>query len=73
MHSPAARSGRDNVRAKFIFAAAGFMAAAVACLEIGFPAQACSLILWNTSGQAAVAAQTWDLFVAVQKPFPCSP
>jgi penicillin V acylase-like amidase (Ntn superfamily) len=51
------------VRAKLISAAAGCVVAAVACLEFGFPAKACSLILWNTNGQAVVAARTWDLYV----------
>jgi choloylglycine hydrolase len=35
----------------------------MACLEFGFPAKACSLILWNTNDQALVAARTWDLYV----------
>jgi len=50
------------VRAKLISTVAGFVAAAV-CLEFGPPAEACSLILWNTNGQAVVAARTWDLYV----------
>ena len=51
------------MRSKLISAAAGFVAAVVACVEFGFPAKACSLILWNTNGQAVVAARTWDLYV----------
>ena len=43
--------------------AAGFVAAAAACLQSGAPAQACSLVLWNTNGQAVVVARTWDLYV----------
>ncbi len=51
------------MRSKLISAAAGCVAAVVACVEFGFPAKACSLILWNTNGQAVVAARTWDLYV----------
>jgi choloylglycine hydrolase len=51
------------MKAKLISAAAGFVAAAAACLPFGPPANACSLILWNTNGQAVVAARTWDLYV----------
>jgi penicillin V acylase-like amidase (Ntn superfamily) len=38
-------------------------AAVLACLQSGSPAEACSLILWNTNDQAVVAARTWDLYV----------
>jgi len=51
------------VRAKLISAGAGCVTAALACLGFGFPAKACSLILWNTNDQAVVAARTWDLYV----------
>ncbi|MGC1861457.1 MAG: linear amide C-N hydrolase [Methylocystis sp.] len=51
------------MRAKLISAAAGLVAAAMACLVFGSSAKACSLILWNTNDQAIVAARTWDLYV----------
>ncbi len=51
------------MKAKLIFAAAGFVAAAASCLVFGSSSKACSLILWNTNGQAVVAARTWDLYV----------
>jgi penicillin V acylase-like amidase (Ntn superfamily) len=52
-----------SVGAKLLFAAAGFVAAAAACFEFEASAKACSLILWNTNGEAVVAARTWDLYV----------
>ncbi len=56
-------SGEANVRAKLLSAAAGFAATVATCIGVGSPAQACSLILWNTNDQAVVAARTWDLYV----------
>jgi penicillin V acylase-like amidase (Ntn superfamily) len=51
------------MRATLISAGAGCVAAGVARLGFGVPAKACSLILWNTNGQAVVAARTMDLYV----------
>jgi choloylglycine hydrolase len=51
------------VRAKLVLAAASVVVAAAAYLEFGSSAKACSLILWNTNGQAVVAARTRDLYV----------
>ena len=51
------------MRAKFTSAAAGIAAAAAAFLDPVQTAQACSPILWNTNGQAILAARTWDLYV----------
>ncbi|MBS0521289.1 MAG: linear amide C-N hydrolase [Proteobacteria bacterium] len=51
------------MRAKIISAAVGIVAAATALLEAGPIAEACSLVLWNTNGQAVLAARTWDLYV----------
>ena len=43
--------------------AAALAASAAACLQFGYPANACSRILWNTNDQAVLAARTWDLYV----------
>jgi penicillin V acylase-like amidase (Ntn superfamily) len=52
-----------EMRAKLLSAAAFIGAAAVAYVQFGLPAQACSLIFWNTNDQAVVDARTWDLYV----------
>ncbi|MCK9915138.1 linear amide C-N hydrolase [Microbacteriaceae bacterium K1510] len=44
-------------------AATSVVAAAAAVLSFGAPVLACSLILWNTNGQAVLAARTMDLYV----------
>lgn len=41
----------------------GVVIAAATLLDSGHMAQACSFILWNTNGRAALAARTMDLYV----------
>lgn len=39
------------------------IAVAATFFDAGHAVQACSLILWNTNGQAVLVARTWDLYV----------
>lgn len=51
------------MKAKTVIAVAGFIAAAATTLGWASGAEACSLVLWNTNGQAVVVGRTWDLYV----------
>ncbi|MBN8917161.1 MAG: linear amide C-N hydrolase [Rhizobiales bacterium] len=46
-----------------LLGAAAITAGLVACLDTSHVAMACSLILWNTNGQAVVSGRTMDLYI----------